>query len=445
MTPFRRSRYDAEIFRLGLPALGALAADPFVSLVDTAFVGRLGVNALGGLAIAAAVFGVVFALFNFLAYATTPLIASAISRGDEREAGRIAMAAVGVGIAAGLVGALLLISASDGVVRLMGAGPDTLDGARDYLRIRSLALPAVMLITVGHGVFRGLQNTMTPLLVTLGLNAVNLVLDPVLIFGLGWGLEGAAWATVVAQWMGAAGFVALLQRQRSLRGLAGERPRSHDVSRLLRAGRALLARVGSLLAALALATAVAARVGTAEVAAHQIMFQLWMFLSLMLDAFAISGQTMVATTLPHSSTDAAAISRRLLALGFMFGLFLAAVLAAIGPWIPRWFTDDIEVLAALGSVYPFLVFMQPLNALIFVWDGVVIGASDFTYLARSTVIALVFSGGMLAAVLPFGWGLAGVWWGIVGLMLVRAAALAWWQRRGPLAAAPDRSRGSQEA
>ena len=98
MGAFRRSRFDCEIFKLGIPAFGALAADPLVSLVDTAFVGRLGASELGSLAVAAAVFGVAFALFNFLAYGTTPLVAAAMGRKDQSEAGRLASAAVGIGL-----------------------------------------------------------------------------------------------------------------------------------------------------------------------------------------------------------------------------------------------------------------------------------------------------------------------------------------------------------
>lgn len=442
MGAFRRSRFDSEIFKLGIPAFGALAADPLVSLVDTAFVGRLGASELGSLAVAAAVFGVAFALFNFLAYGTTPLVAAAMGRKDQSEAGRLASAAVGIGLAAGLLGVLLLIPLAENVVRIMGASADTVGGATDYLRIRSLALPAVMLITVGHGVFRGLHNTMTPLLVTLGLNAVNLILDPILIFGLDWGLEGAAWATVVAQWSGAAWFVVLLGRQRSALGLHRERPHRDDVRRLLHAGSALLIRTGSLLAALTLATAIAARIGTAQVAAHQIMFQVWIFLSLMLDSLAIAGQAMVATALPRSTAESAAISRRLLALGLTFGLLLTAILVAVGPWVPGWFIDDADVVSALRTVYPFLVVMQPLNALVFVWDGVIIGAGDFAYLAKSMVVALAASAAVLLAVLPLGWGLAGVWWAIVVLMLVRVGLLAWWERTGPHAAARGRSHES---
>lgn len=441
MVELGRRRFDGEIRRLALPALGALAADPLVSLVDTAFVGRIGVNALGSLAVAAAVFGVAFALFNFLAYGTTPLVA----RDDVAAAGRVSVAAGVTGLVLGVATAALLIPAGGSILSLMGASDQTLDGATTYLRIRALALPAVMLVTVAHGVFRGFQDTRTPLVVTLGLNLINLVLDPILIFGFGAGIAGAAWATVVAQWAGAVWFVTLMWRRRTDLGLAARRPGRSEVRSLLGAGRALVIRTGALLAVLTIATAVAARVGTAQVAAHQVMFQVWLFLTLVLDALAIAGQAMIGKTFGVAVEDAAAISRRLLVLGVWSGAALGLVLLLVAPWLPGWFTDDAGVLDSLRGVYPFLIVMQPLNALVFVWDGIIIGAADFAYLARSMVVSSVVGLVALSLVLPMGWGLAGVWWAIVVLMIGRAATLLWWQLNGPLAASQGPSPGFPEA
>ena len=445
MVAVRRRRFDAEIRRLALPALGALAADPLVSLVDTAFVGRLGANELGSLAVAAAVFGVAFALFNFLAYGTTPLVARAVAKGDVARAGRVSVAAAVTGLALGVATAGLLIPAAGGVLGVMGASDQTLEGATTYLRIRALALPAVMLVTVAHGVFRGFQDTRTPLMVTLGLNAINLVLDPILIFGFDAGIAGAAWATVVAQWAGAGWFVAIMWRQRRELGIAAGRPRRADVRSLLGAGRALVIRTGSLLTVLTIATAVAARVGTNQVAAHQVMFQVWLFLALALDALAIAGQAMIGRTIDTAVEDASVISRRLLVLGVWFGAALGMVLLIAAPWLPGLFTDDAGVLKSLRGVYPFLIFMQPLNALVFVWDGIIIGAAEFAYLARSMVVSAMVGLTALLLVLPMGWGLAGVWWAIVALMIARAATLLWWQLKGPLSAAPGPSLASPEA
>ncbi|NNF37932.1 MAG: MATE family efflux transporter, partial [Gemmatimonadetes bacterium] len=195
---------DARVLGLALPALGALAADPLVSIVDTAFVGRLGVVPLAALGVNASVFSLAFVVFNFLAYGTTPMVARALARGDRRGAGKLAVEALTLACAAGVVATALLLALAEPVLALMGATGDLGAPALSYLRIRALAGPAVLIVTAGHGIFRGWQDTRTPLWITLGPNVVNLVLDPLLIFGLGWGLEGAAIATVVAQWSGAA-------------------------------------------------------------------------------------------------------------------------------------------------------------------------------------------------------------------------------------------------
>ena len=353
------------------------------------------------------------------------------------------MAAALVGIGLGVAAAAVLIPTASVVLELMGASEDTLGGASTYLRIRALALPAVMLITVGHGVFRGFQDTRTPLIVTLGLNVINLVLDPILIFGFDAGLAGAAWATVVAQWVGALWFVALMSKKRQTLGVEWSLPRRSDLKVLLGAGGALVLRTGSLLTVLTVATAVAARIGTNPVAAHQVMFQVWLFLSLVLDALAIAAQAMIGKSLATNPQEAAALSKRLLVLGLWFGSGVALILLAIAPWLPGWFTDDAGVIESLRSVYPFLVIMQPLNALVFVWDGIVIGATDFTYLAWTMAVSSIVALGALLAVLPMDWGLVGVWWAIALLMVGRGASQLLWQLRGPLSVSGGPSLSSQ--
>jgi MATE family multidrug resistance protein len=431
---FRRTEHDRDILRLAVPALGALAADPLVSLVDTAFVGRLGADALGSLAIAVAVFTLAFAVFNFLAYGTTPMIARAIGAGDIRAAGRVAVNAGATGAVLGILTAVIVAVTAVPVLQLLGAGPDTLDGAVEYLRIRVLALPAMMLVTVGHGIFRGYQDTATPMVVTFGLNAVNLVLDPLLIFGAGWGLAGAAWATVVAQWVGAGWFGLILIARRHAMGITWARPHPAELRAFLGAGRALVMRTFALLGTLTLATAVAARIGTVDVAAHQVTSQVWLFLALVVDALAIAGQAMIGRELAVDRRRARRIAARLLGLGLVAGCVLAAAVAMGAGALPGWFTDDAEVIARVVSIYWFVVVMQPLNAVVFVYDGIAIGAGAFGYLAGSMVAAGGLTAVALLAVAAAGLGLAAVWWAFVLLMVVRLVALIWWHRVGPLAA-----------
>jgi len=432
--PSRRT-LDREIGALAIPALGALAADPLVSLVDTAFVGRLGTVPLAALGVNAAIFSMTFVVFNFLAYGTTPRVARAWARGDRAEAGRAILQALTLAVSVGVVATLALLAAAGPLVALMGAAGELRDPAISYLRIRALAGPAVLLIMAGHGVFRGLQDTRTPLRITLALNLVNLVLDPLLIFGLGWGLEGAAWATVVAQWCGAGAFVWLLFGPR--RELLGDRPRVPSLLELLpflRVGGELSIRTFALIGTMTLATAVATRVGTAEVAGHQVAVQLWMLLALVVDAVAVAAQALVGRYRGEGNGQALrAVTNRLLFWGGLTGLALTVLFMAAAPWLPRVFTDDPDTLIQVAAVLPFVVWMQPLNALVFVWDGIFMGTEEFGYLALQMVLSAAAAAAVLLLVLPLGWGLPGVWWGIVALMGVRGVTLGfrYWSRRGP--------------
>lgn len=421
-----RRRYDAEILALALPALGALAADPLVSMVDTVFVGRLGVTPLAALGVNTSIFSLAFVIFNFLAYGTTPLVARAVGHGALDRAGRIAVQALFLAVTVGLLAVLALELLAGPIVSLMGARGELVAPAVTYLRIRALAGPAVLIITAGHGIFRGHHDTKTPLRLTLGLNAANLVLDPLFIFGFGWGLAGAAWATVIAQWLGAVAFLVLiLGRHRTPFGIAGGLPHLRELRPFLRIGGELSIRTLALIGTLTLATAVATRVGTVAVAAHQVGSQIWLLLALVVDALAVAAQAMVARYRGEGDhLNARQASNRLLMWGLGVGIVLAAVFAALRPILPRLFTDDVLVIDAVDTILTFVILMQPLNALVFVWDGVFLGAERFRFLAVQMTISALAASALLILVIPQGWGLTGVWWGIVTLMAVRAVTLA---------------------
>jgi len=420
------SRLDREILRLAVPALGALAADPLVSMVDTVFVGRLGVVPLAALGVNTSIFALSFVVFNFLAYGTTPRVAREVGRGDRAAAGNVVMQAFLLAVVAGGAACLVLEALAVPILRLMGAGPDLEGPALSYLRIRALAGPAVLLVTAGHGAFRGYQDTRTPLLVTLGLNAINLILDPLFIFGFGWGLAGAALATLIAQWVGALWFVHLLLRGRRRElGIEPRVPRLSEIRPFLRVGGELAIRTLALIGTLTIATAVATRIGTVQVAAHQVATQIWLLLAMIVDSLAVAAQAMVAGYRGAGDPGMARrASNRLLGWGLLTGLALGGLFQLFSPFVPRLFTNEPQVLGAVAGIFPFVVAMQPLNALVFVWDGVYMGAERFRFLAVQMGLSAACATAVLLLVLPSGWGLTGVWWGIVTLMLVRAITLA---------------------
>lgn len=436
MKAFVSNPHDRSILNLAVPALAGLAADPLVSLVDTAFVGQIGSNSipLAALGINASVFSMTFVIFNFLAYGTTPRVGRAVGKGDRAEASRVVMRAILLAVLAGIVALTALQIFAEPILRLMGAGETLLGPALTYLRIRAFAGPAVLLITASHGAFRGYQDTRTPMVVTIGFNIVNAALDPILIFGLDWGLAGAATATVTAQWLGALTFLALLfHTRREELGIEPAVPALRSLGPFLSIGRDLFIRTSALVGTMTLATAIATRVGTTAVAAHQVAAQLWLFLALLVDALAVSGQALVSKHLGSGDEDAArSVANRLLQWGIGVGILLNVIFYLLQPVLPAFFTDDPATVAAVLSVFPFVAFLQPLNGLVFVWDGLYMGAEAFAYLAK----AMLLSAGAAAVVLlltnPMGWGLQGVWWGISTLMGVRLVTLAIPYARGTL-------------
>lgn len=413
-----------RVLAVAVPALATLAADPVLSLVDTAFVGRLGTIELAALGVDSAIFGFAFAVFNFLAYATTPMVARARGAGRIEESGRVVKGAVRLAWVIGVGGAVLLAVGSHWWLAIMQAEGEIVAPAAEYLRIRSLALPAVLLITAANGAYRGFEDTRTPLLVTLMVNLINVILDPLLIFGLGWGISGAAIATVLAQWVGAVRFLVLLRRRAVAEGWPERAVGIADMTPLLRVGSVLVVRTLLLVVSLTAATAVAARIGTVEVAAHQVVSQVWFLLAMLVDSLAIAAQTLVAGLLGAGEAAAARrLVRRLLVWGWWSGVALGSVLLAVRPVLGGWFSDDPRVVAMVAAVLPLAALMQPLAALVFVFDGVYLAVPDAPLLARSTFVGFLTISVVLILTVETDLGLTGVWWGVTGMIVGRLVVL----------------------
>ena len=424
-------RWDRRILALAAPALAALVADPLLSLVDTAFVGRLGRVELAALGVDAALFGMAFAICNSLAYVTTPMVAQSLGRGDRAGAGRVANQAVLTAAGLGVLGIVLFWTASGPLVDMMQAAAEVRAPAVEYLRIRALAFPASLFNLVAHGIYRGYQDTRTPMWVSVGVNVFNAALDPVLIFGLGWGLAGAGWATVCAQWLGTGCFFLLLSRRARREGWLAPGVGWAGLLGFWRTGGVLALRSVFLVGTLTMTVAAAARVGTVEVAAHQIMIQVWALCSFTLDSVAIAGQALVASRAGHRDRRGAhQVTRRLLWWGLLMGLLIAALLVAVGNWLGGWFTDDPTVAEAVTGVVGLAAVMQPLAALVFVADGVFMAVLAVRLLATSTAVGLVVAVAVLWVSASVGGGLPGVWWAIIAMIVARFGVFAWGGRRG---------------
>jgi MATE family, multidrug efflux pump len=443
VTSRRRDPHDREILRLALPALGALTVEPLYVLVDTAIVGRLGTDGLGGLAVAGALLVAAFNLCNFLAYSTTAAVARHLGAGDRRAAAEQGVAGVWLAFGLGALLAIAGLALSSPLIEAMGASRSVAPPALTYLRISLLGAPAVLIALAGMGYLRGMQNTRTTFMVALAANGANVVLEVLFVYGFDLGIAGSAWGTVIAQYGAAVTYLALVGRAVRAEG-AATRPRGPDVRAAAVVGGQLVVRTASLLLAFTAATAVAARIDDTAVAAHQVAFQIFLFLGLSLDAIAIAGQAMIGHRLGARRLDEARqAARRMIEWGAVAGLVLGALLLLTRPWLVSVFTDDRAVENLSAEILWFVAALQPGVAVVFVLDGVLIGAGDARYLAKAMMAAtfLVFAPA-LALAAAFGDTLAWIWAGLSAFMAARLAGnLArfhgvGWQVGGPSGAGP---------
>ena len=415
-----RSPYDGEILRLALPALGALAAEPLYILVDTAIVGHLGRTQLAALGAAATALGVL-ATFNFLQYGTTAQVARATGAGEHAVARKLGAQALWLSLGVGIVLAVTIALLAGPIAALVGVEGRTADQAETYLRIVAIGIPSFFLALGGQGYLRGISELRAPLvLIVLG-NLVNVALELLFVYGFGWGIQGSAWGTAIAQSCMGAGFVWLIVRHVGRDDLA---PVVALARRLVSVGKFLFVRTASLIAAFLLAGAVVARFGDAELGAFQISFQLWIFLALVLDAIAIAGQIIVGRELGAGRPERAfAASVRMIGLAAAVGTVFAVALLALSEVLPRLFTGDEAVLAQCALLWPIFALMQPLNGAVFALDGILIGAGDGPYIAGSMVVAFAACTVVLAVTVAADWGIRGVWAAIGVLIVVRLATM----------------------
>ena len=417
-----RSQYDGEILKLAVPALGALAAEPLYLLVDTAIVGHLGRPQLAALGLAAVVLTGLFGIFNFLQYGTTAQVGRASGAGEVTIANRLGAQALWLSLGFGLAIAAGVIALTPQIVELMGGEGDTADYAMTYMRIAALGLPFAFLALGGQGYLRGVADLKTPLVIVIVANTVNIVLELLFVYGFGWGIEGSAWGTVIAQAGMGAAFIAVI-----LRAARGDtRPSRELMRRLLVIGRHIFFRTTALLGAFTLAGAVIARSGDASLAAHQIAFQLWIFLALVLDSIAIAGQVLVGRGLGAGDSDRAyAASVRMIWLSVFAGVVFAAVMLALEGVLPYAFTSDEAVVERAQAIWLLFALMQPLNGAVFALDGILIGAGDGRFLMWSMVVAFAASASVTLATLAFDWGIVGAWSALVVLICFRLALMGW--------------------
>uniref|UniRef100_A0A5Q5BIW1 MATE efflux family protein n=3 Tax=unclassified Mycobacterium TaxID=2642494 RepID=A0A5Q5BIW1_MYCSS len=415
-----------RIAALAFPALGVLAAEPIYLLFDLAVVGRLGALSLAGLAIGALVMGVLSAQLTFLSYGTTARAARFYGAGNRTAAVGEGVQATWLALAIGTTIVVAVQATAVPLVSALAAGGEIAETALPWVRIASLAVPAILVAAAGNGWMRGVQDTVRPLRYVVFGFAVSAVLCPLLVYGwLGaprMGLEGSAVANLVGQWLAAILFCRALIVERVPLRLQPSVLRAQVVM-----GRDLVLRTVAFQACFVSAGAVAARFGAAAVAAHQVVLQLWNFLALVLDSLAIAAQSLVGAALgaghlPHAKS----VAWRVTVFSTVAAGLLALVFAVGSSVLPGVFTDDRTVLDEIGVPWWFLVGQLPVAGVVFALDGVLLGAGDAKFMRNATLIsALVGFLPLIWLSLAFGWGLLGIWAGLSTFMVLRLVFVGW--------------------
>lgn len=433
-------RTDREILRLAVPAFFALVAEPMFLLSDAAIVGHLGTRELAGLGIAGVIIQTAVGLCVFLAYGTTASVARHLGAGDLR--GALAQGIDGVWLAVIIGSAITVagIAMTGPLVAAFGVSGEIAGHAEAYLRVAFLGTTPLLVMLATTGVLRGLQDTRTPLVVAVAGNGANIVLNVVLVYGVGpvpaFGIAGAAAGSVLAQLGSAAALMAVVVRA----AREQDAPLSPDLPGIKAAGRAgvaLIIRTLTLRAALLVGTYAVVLAGSddgVELATHQVAMTIWTFLAFALDAIAIAAQALTGRSLGSGDVEGTLrLTRRMVQWGIGSGVVTGLLLAAASPWLGILFTGDQDVRDLLVPVLLIAAVGQPVAGVVFVLDGVLIGAGDGRYLAWAGVIVLVVytPAALLAAV--WGGGLLAVWVAMVVafmgarcvVLLRRARGTAW--------------------
>ncbi|GMJ02329.1 multi-drug and toxic compound extrusion [Hibiscus trionum] len=457
-----------EIANIALPATLALMADPIASLIDTAFIGRIGAVELASVGVSVAIFNQVsrITMFPLVSITTSfvaeeeatiktsiveeekeeeeeededenvgcnhddnqekvPLTGSSdkkISKPeDKRKHVASASSAMVVGCILGLIQTLFLIFTAKPLLLYMGVKPDSpmLKIAEQYLTLRSLGAPAILLSLAAQGVFRGLKDTKTPLYAIVIGDTANILLDPILIFTLRLGVNGAAIAHVVAQYLI---FLVLIWRLVENVVLLPPNFKELQLGRFLKSGFQLLIKVISATSCMTVAASLAARLGPKSMAAFQVCLQIWLATSLLADGLAVAGQAILASAFAKKDFEkTVAAASRVLQIGVVLGLVLSFILASVSQFASNLFTKDVDVLKLMNISFPFIAVTQPINALAFVFDGVNYGASDFAYSAYTMVMVAIMSISCLF-ILSSSHGYVGIWIALTIFMCLRVFA-----------------------
>ena len=450
MKPSPHPITQRDLNRLAVPAIISGIAEPVISLMDTAFVGRLNdPAALGAVGIGSSFFLLVLWVLAQTRSAVLAIVARYYGERRIDDIKGLVPIALWTNIALGIFFFAITYPFAEKIFGWYNADGQLLTDACAYFRIRSIGFPIALAVFALTGAFRGLQNLKWSMWISLTGAGVNLVLNPLLIFGYGpvrgMGIEGSALASVIAQVAMLAACIVVL-RTRTPFTLWPRSWKHPEFVPLMRNSGQLFARTIALNVCYYLGNRYATGYGTPYIAAHSIAMQIWLFSAFFIDGYAAAG-SVVAGRLngERDWKQLYRVSWQVTRMTIYIGAVLALIYAIAYPWVGDIFTSDRVVHDLFNGVFWMVVITQPINAVAFAFDGIYKGLAHGKVLRNVLLVAtfcvfvpVIWAGNALD------WKLTAIWTAFLAWMATRSILLALDFRRhyGALAHGTDRTRSS---
>ncbi|MFA5296748.1 MAG: MATE family efflux transporter [Lutibacter sp.] len=430
---YKRSNITFKgINKLAIPAIIAGIAEPLLSITDTAIVGNLTVNPTEALAAVGIAGSFISAMIWILAQTRSAISATISKYLGAKKLDEIAtLPAQIIMINLILSGILCLITVIfvEEIFQLYNASGLVLKYAVDYYKIRAIGLPLALFVFSVFGIFRGLQNTYWPMVISIIGAVLNIVLDFILVFGIEGFLEpmnvkGAAWASVIAQAVMAILALVLLLKKTPF-SIKLSFTFNKEILNLLGLSLNLMGRALSLNVALYLANAYATKYGNNYIAAQTIAFQIWLFFAFFIDGYSSVGDIVSGKLLGEKNYKKLwRLSIKLSRYSIVVSIILALLCAIFYFPIGRLFSKDALVLHAFYDIFWIVLIMQPINAIAFVFDGIFKGLGEAATL-RNLLLTATFLGFIPVLLIGdyFNLKLYAIWMAFTVWMFMRAGIL----------------------
>lgn len=421
-----------QINKLAIPAIISGIAEPLLSITDTAIVGNINVNpteALAAVGIAGSFISAIVWILAQTRSAISAVVAQYFGADRLKEISQLPAQIIAINVALSLCIYVITVFFVQHIFELYNASGMILEKSVSYYKIRAIGLPFTLFVFSVFGVFRGLQNTFWPMVISIVGASLNIVLDFVLVFGIedyipAMHVEGAAWASVIAQGIMTLLSLILLLKKTPF-SLKLNFPMHPEIKRLLSLSMNLIIRAISLNIALYLANAYATKYGAHYIAAQTIAFQIWLFFAFFIDGYSSVGNIMSGKFKGQKDyTRIWRLSQQLNKYTVIIALLLGSICFIFYKDIGLMFSKEQDVLSLFNNIFWIVILMQPVNAIAFVFDGIFKGLAEAVIL-RNTLLASTFLGFIPALLIGdyFDLKLYAIWIAFFVWMLMRAGIL----------------------